>query len=59
MQLMHFKRNDELQKRLITGSSNEEGQYVLLSEHKERSGKKGISLMVFMAGISRKLLKPC
>jgi len=27
-------------------------KYVLLSEHKECSGKKGMFLMVFMAGIS-------
>jgi len=32
-------------------------KYTVLSEHKECSGKKGIFLMAFMAGISRKLLK--
>jgi len=34
-------------------------KYALLSEHKEHSGKKGLFSMVFMAGISRKLLKSC
>ena len=32
-------------------------KYVLLSEHKESSRKKDLFFMVFMAGISRKLLK--
>jgi len=42
-----------------TGSSQRRVRYALLSEHKEFSGKKGIFLMVVMAGISRKLLKSC
>ncbi len=39
----------------ITGSSNEDA---LLTEHKECSGKV-IFFMVFMDGISRKVLKSC